>query len=318
MVLNEADFVRARARIESKDHSLRDKTMSLAQAVELVNDGDIVAFGGTMYSRTPMAVIHEIIRKQKRNLTITRNMCSFEGELLMTAGVAKKFITAWFSVGVPWGVSKIMRKFVEEGKVAFEEYSHLGMALRYQAAAMGIPFLPMMSMLGSDYLKHLPLREMRCPYTDRKVLLVPALFPDTAVVHVQRADRFGNLQIDGMRFCDREIALAATKVIATTEQIVDDERIRATSDRTHVPFFAVDAVVEMPFGAYPHECQGLYEPDFDHIDKYVKTIQESGLDGVTRYLNEYVFGTTSFEEFLGLIPFRSYAKASRNMRVLYG
>ncbi len=318
MVLREADFVKARLRIESKDHSLKEKILSLSEATDLVKDGDVVALGGTMYSRAPMAMIHEIIRKRKRNLTITRNMCSFEGDLLMTSGVAKKFITAWFSIGVPWGVSKIMRKFVEEGKVEMEEWSHLGMASRYQAAAMGVPFLPTMSMLGSDYLKHLPGKEIKCPFTGQKVLLVPALFPDATIIHVQRADKYGNLQVDGMPFCDREIALGGTKVIATTEQIVDSERIRSDNDRTLVPFFAVDAVVEVPYGAYPSECQGLYEPDFDHLDMYAKMIEEAGVDGAMQYLDKYIYRTGSFDGFLDLIPLKSYAKISRSMRILYG
>lgn len=318
MVLKEADFVQARARIESKDHSLRDKTMTLGDAADLVKDGDIVALGGTMYSRPPTAMIHEIIRKRKRNLTITRNMCSFEGDLLMASGVARKFITAWISIGVPWGISRVMRKFVEEGKVEIEEWSHLGMALRYQAAAMGVPFLPTMSMLGSDYPKHLAARDIRCPFTDQRVLLVPALFPDTTVVHVQRADKYGNLQVDGMPFCDREMALAGTKVIATTEEIVDSERIRSDNERTFVPFFAVDAVVEVPYGAYPSECQGLYEPDFDHIDMYAKMIEEKGVEGAIQYLDEYIYRPGSFEGFLSLTSLKSYAKVSRNMRLLYG
>jgi len=292
--------------------------MTLSEAADLVKDDETVALGGTMYSRAPMSMIHEIIRKCKRNLTITRNMCSFEGDLLMASGVAKKFVTAWFSIGVPWGVSKIMRKFVEEGKVEMEEWSHLGMASRYQAAAMGVPFLPIMSMLGSDYPKHVAAKEMECPFTSRKVLLVPALFPDTTIIHVQRADKYGNLQVDGMPFCDREMAMAGTKVIATTEQIVDSEIIRSNSDRTFVPFFAVDAVVEVPYGAYPSECQGLYEPDFDHLDMYAKMVEEDGIDGAMRYLDTYVYRPKSFEDFLNLIPFKSFAKVSKNMRVLYG
>ncbi len=270
-----------------------------------------------MYSRTPIAAVHEIIRKRKHDLTITRNLCSFESELLIVSGAARKFITAWFSVGVPWGVSRILRNFVERGEIQMEEWSHLGLALRYQAAAMGVPFLPTLSMLGSDYTKHLPVKEISCPFTDRRVLLVPALFPDITILHVQRADRYGNVQIDGMPFLDREMAMASSKVIVTTEKIVDINQIRAENDKTFLPFFVVDAVVEVPYGAYPGECQGLYEPDFDHIDEYVRLSEKGGV-GVKDYLDKYISQESSFDEFLASVPPARITKIERSMKRLCG
>ena len=141
------------------------------------------------------------------------------------------------------------------------------MGLRFRAGAMGVPFLPMRSMMGSDVIAQLPdARAIDCPFTGEKLVLVPALNPDFALIHVQRCDAYGNAQIDGLPFMDLDLAMAANRVILTTERIVSNDQIRRAPDQTKIPFMAVDAVVEVPFGSAPHECYGLYEPLFGHLD----------------------------------------------------
>ena len=110
---------------------------------------------------------------------------------------------------------------------------------------------------------------MLCPYTREHLLLVPALNPNVALIHVQRCDEFGNAQIDGLPFMDIDLAMAADRVILTTERIVSNEQIRRAPDHTKIPFFAVDGVVELPFGCAPHECSGVYEPMMRHMEYYV-------------------------------------------------
>ncbi len=291
-------FIEARRRLEAKDRSLRDKRMPVREAAGLVSDGDHVAIGGCLYSRTPLVTLREVLRQRRAQLTLSRNLMCYEGELFMVAGVAHTLITSWIGIGLPWGLSRITREFVESGRVRFEEWSHLGIGLRYRAAAMGIPFLPTLSMLGSDLLPAAGAKTMTCPFTGALLCLVPALFPDVALIHVHRADRFGNAQIDGYPHMDADLAAAAATVILSAEEIVDTGEIRRSADRTAIPFFAVDAVIEAPFGAYPHECYGLYDADLEHIGTYARLSASGGPDAVRAYLDDYVYGPETFEAYL--------------------
>ena len=188
--------------------------------------------------------------------------------------MSKHVITSWFTQGIVWGVSKVMRHHTENKLAKFEEWSHMSIGLRYRAGAMGIPFMPSRTMLGSDVGKRVgdEIKVMDCPFTGEKIVLLPALNPDVALIHVQRCDAYGNAQLDGLQFMDIDMAMAANKVILTTERIVSNDQIRRTPDRTRIPFFTVDAVVEAPFGCAPHECYGLYEPFFEHLSNISMSI----------------------------------------------
>ena len=154
-------------------------------------------------------------------------------------------ITSWFTQGIVWGVSKVMRHYTENKLARFEEWSHMSIGLRYRAGAMGVPFMPSRSMIGSDVGKRVgdELKTMVCPFTGETVVLLPALNPDVVLIHVQRCDAYGNAQLDGLQFMDIDMAMAANRVILTTERIVSNDQIRRTPDQTRIPFFAVEAVV---------------------------------------------------------------------------
>ena len=304
--------------IDKKDRGLRDKVMSLEEAIGLIENGDHVAAGGCHYSKTPMAAIWEMIRQKKKDLVYSRSITSTEGDLLLVAGVTRHVVTSWFSPGVTWGVSKVMRHYTQQGLATFEEWSHMSLGLRYRAGAMGIPFMPTRDMLGSDLFPRAPdIKEMACPYTGEKLALVPALNPDVAILHTQRCDPYGNVQSDGLPFMDEDIALAADKVIMTTERIVSNDQIRRAPDRTTIPFFCVDAVVEVPYGCLPHECYGQYEPDFNHMDQYVKIMMGKGPEGVKEYLDQYVYGPESWNAYLEMLGFKHILQATINGREGY-
>jgi glutaconate CoA-transferase subunit A len=169
------------------------------------------------------------------------------------------------------------------------------------AGSMGMPFLPTASLLGSDLLERTPAQHIRCPFTDQLLVAVPALVPDVALIHVQTADATGNAQIEGPAYMDVECARAANTVIITAEEIVPSEAIVRTADRTVIPGFVVDAVVEVPFGSYPHECHGRYEADFEHFDTYSEMVTRDGVAGVQAYLEETVHGPGSFSAFLDTV-----------------
>jgi glutaconate CoA-transferase subunit A len=163
--------------------------------------------------------------------------------------LAEDVFTRWFAQGILWVLSKVMRHHVEKGGKRFQEWSHMAMGMRFSAGGMGVPFLPIRSMLGSDVLKQRPeAREFDCPFTGEKLLLVPALNPDVALIHVQRCDPFGNAQIDGLQFMDIDLAMAADRVILTTERIISNDQIRRAPDQTKIPFFCFYAVVKGRFG----------------------------------------------------------------------
>jgi glutaconate CoA-transferase, subunit A len=282
-----------------------------------VRDGDHVAVGGCLFSRTPMALVRELLRARRRGLTLSRNLMCTEGEFLMVAGAVDRVMTAWMSIGLPWGVSKVMRHYVEAGAVTMEEWSHLALGLRYRAAAMGVPFLPALTMLGSDLATVAELRTVADPYTGEALAAVPALFPDVALLHVHRADRFGNCQIDGYPHMDADIARAATTVLVTAEEIVPDEETRRRPDRTVIPGFVVDALVHVPFGAYPHECYGLYEADVDHFGEYTAAIDAQGVPAaVAAYLERFMHGPATWLDYLDRFGGERLARQQRLAREL--
>src|SRR5262249_17402513 len=155
---------------------------------KLVNDGDHVSIGGCTISRTPLAMIWALIRARKKDLVISRSITSNEGDLLLASGASRHIITSWFTQGIVWGVSKVMRHHTENKLARFEEWSHMAIGLRYRAGAMGVPFMPARVMIGSGVGEQVKdsIRTMTCPFTGEEVVLLPALNPDVALIHVQR------------------------------------------------------------------------------------------------------------------------------------
>jgi len=311
-------YTHLRQELAKRDRGLREKVVSLGDAASFVRDGDSVGIGGSTMSRTPMALIWALIRAQRKNLSCSRCIISSDGDLLFGSGISDHIISSWFSQSILWGVSKVMRHYTETGKATFEEWSHMAVGMRFRAGAMGVPFMPIRSMLGSDVLKQRPeAKEIECPFTGEKILLVPALNPDVALIHVQRCDAYGNAQIDGLQFMDIDLAMAANKVILTTERIVLNDQIRRAPDQTKIPFFAVDAVVEVPFGCAPHECYGAYEPMMKHMENYVALVNKDPVGGMKEYLDNYVYGPKSWTEFLDLIGLEEILDAIGKGRSIY-
>lgn len=311
-------YEKLRADLSQRDRSLREKVVSLEEAASFISDGDSVGIGGSTMSRTPMGLIWAIIRAGRKNLSCSRCIMSSDGDLLFGSSACDRVITSWFSQSILWGISKVMRHHVETGRARFDEWSHMAIGMRFRAGAMGVPFLPIRSMLGSDVLRERPeAKQMECPFTGEKVLLVPALNPDVALIHVQRCDAYGNAQIDGLQFMDIDLALAANRVILTTERVVSNDQIRRAPDRTKIPFFAVDAVVELPFGCAPHECYGVYEPMFRHMEYYVNLVNADPVKGMQEYLDRFVYGPKSWTDFLDLIGIDTVLKAARDGKAIY-
>jgi glutaconate CoA-transferase subunit A len=210
----------------------------------------------------PFAAGHEIIRQDRRDLTLARLTPDLVYDQMVAAGCARKVIFSW--LGNP-GVGSLhaIRRAIEEGSLAVEEYSHFGMVGRYVAGAARLPFYPLRSYAGSDLPAANPLIQwVASPYAPGdEVAVVPALKPDVTIINAQRADAEGNVQVWGLVGVQREAALAAERVIAVVEELVDAEVIRADPDRTLLPGVAVTAVCVEPYGAHPSFAQGYYDRD---------------------------------------------------------
>jgi len=300
------------AEANKKNKGMREKRTSLAEAVQLIQNGDHVAVGGIQYNRVPIALLRELVRSGKKDLTVSRVLMSFEADFLLVSGVMKTAMTSWLSGAVTYGLSPIVRRYMESGRARFEEWSNLAMGLRYMAGAMGIPCIPAKVLLGSDIARLLDLKTFSCPYTGEKLALIPALNPDVTVIHAQRADSFGNVQIDGITAVDIDMAKAAKKVIVTVERIVTNEEIRRTAELTKIPFFCVDAVVEVPYGAFPYDCYGCYEPVHEHFRDYYQGFQtvKDPEENTKNYIEKYFLGPKSFADYLELFGVKAIVKYS--------
>ena len=271
------------------------KLIPLSEAIsKYVQDGDTVYAAGFTHL-IPFAAGHEIIRQRKRDLVLARATPDLIYDQMVAAGCARKVI--WSYMGNPGvGSLRIVRTAVERGEVEWEEYSHFGMITRLQAGASGLPFLPMNQVGVQDLERANPLiKRIPDPYGGKDVIVVPALNPDVAIVHVQRADANGNAHLWGIIGEQKEAAFAANKVILTTEEIVDESVIRSDPNRTMIPGLIVHAVCHVPYSCHPSYAQGYYDRDNEF---YLKWDQISASEeAVKAWLEEWVYGVRDREEY---------------------
>ncbi len=271
------------------------KLVSLSQAVQqYVHDGDVIYAAGFTHM-IPFAAGHEIIRQKRRNLVLARATPDLIYDQMVAAGCASKVIFSYMgNPGV--GSLRIVRAELEAGRLEWEEYSHFGMISRLQAGATGLPFMPMNPTAAGDLEHANPnYRTVTDPYTGQAVVVVPALKPDVAIVHVQRADADGNAQIWGIIGEQKEAAFAAERVILTAEEIVDETVIRSDPNRTLIPGFIVDAVCHVPYCSHPSYTQGYYDRDNDFYMEWDKI--SSSPEATQAYLDEWVYGVKDRDEY---------------------
>ena len=264
---------------------------------ELVHDGDSVAIEGFTHL-IGFAAGHEIIRQGRRDLTLCRLTPDLIYDQMIAAGVARKLVFSWLGnpgVGSLHAIRRAME--AQPAQLEGEEYSHFGMVCRYTAGAMNLPFFPLRSYEDTDLPKANPLiRPIRSPYSDEELYAVPALKPDVAIVHAQRADAAGDTQVWGLLGCQKEAAFAADRVIVVVEELVDESVIRADPNRTILPGLVVDAVVVEPFGAHPSYAQGYYDRDNAFYLEW-ETISRDAAS-LAGWLDEWVRGVTGRAEYV--------------------
>jgi glutaconate CoA-transferase, subunit A len=293
----------ARAAFARKPRGLVDKVMTAAEAVRrFVHDGDYFAAGGFGVNRIPNAVLHEILRQGRQNLAFAGHTATHDFQVLCAGNLTGRGQTLArvdiaYVVGLEArGLSPHARRVMESGTVESVEWSNYTLALRFTAAAMGVPFVPARSLLGTETLAHSPAKVIECPFTGEKLAAIPALYPDVAAIHVHEADRFGNCRFIGTSVADMELARAAKRVIITCERIVPHEEMRRDPHRTQIPFLCVDAVCEVPFGSFPGNMPGEYFSDEDHLKLWLDVEKDPA--AFKQFLDDHILGVEDFAEYL--------------------
>ena len=265
------------------------KVTDLSTAVaDLVQDGMTVALEGFGHL-IPYAAGHEIIRQGRRDLTLCRMTPDLLYDQMIAAGCARRLVASFFASGSAGSLYEVRRRVerADPEPLEVEEYSHYGMVCRYQAGAAGMPFHPLRSYAGGDLPTVNPLiRTVPDPYGGPDVHVVPALNPDVTIIHAQRADHLGNVQMWGITGSQQEAAYAAERVIVTVEEIVSTDVVRADPNRTLVPAHAVDAVVHCPGGAHPSFAQGYYDRDNRFYRDWTAISRDP--EALQRWLQEWV------------------------------
>jgi glutaconate CoA-transferase subunit A len=298
-------------------NTAEDKVMELSTAIHrFVHDHNHISIGGFTINRNPMAAVYEIIRQRIKNLHLYAHSNGQGVDELIGAGCVSKLEIAYAGSGRFAPTCIRFRKAIESGAVVVEDYSNYQMTLRFLAGAMGVPFLPTRSGLGTSIVDKwgfppamrtadpkIPNRKMVVMDNPldgwgetSRLVLVPAIYPDVTILHVQKADRQGTARIEGLPFADVEQAKAAGKVILTCEELVDPDYLRETPEYNQIPFFCADAVVKVPLGAFPTACYRYYDYDPVYLNRY--RMAASDEERYRDYLNKFVYGVADHRTLL--------------------
>ena len=243
----------------------RARWTTLAEAAASVDDGAVVAPGGFMLGRAPMALIFELVRQERRNLHVISLPNPLPAEILVAAGAAShiEFLFAGITLGGRVKPMPAIKRAIENGTIRWQEHDGYRIVQRLRAAAMGVPFLPVPDYGGNDLARADPLPTVEDPFTGEPVPVERAMYPDVALIHAQAADDHGNLFIEDPT-TDLLIAGAARRIVATAER-----RVPRVPNAT-IPGFMVDLLVAEPHGAYPTGCIGCYPADEAHLAAYLR------------------------------------------------
>lgn len=299
----------AREALVNKDKSMRDKRMTLKEAVSrFIKDGDNVGIGGFVNVRQPVAICHEMVRHGFKDLTLSFQSAGMAPEILAGAMIVNpdkfsiKRVELAYWGHEAFGLSPAWRYLAERGMIEFEDWSNYNMSARFKAGAMGLPFIPTRGPLGGDIKNTSRTKIMDCPFTGRPIALLPASNPNVAIIHVQAADMYGNCIIRGTDATCAEIAMASAHTIVTCEQLVSHEVLTSNPKDIMIPFAAVDAVIEVPFGGYPGACRRHYYFNGDHIRQFLGCIapmcKGGAPDALKAYYDEYIYGVENFEDYI--------------------
>jgi glutaconate CoA-transferase, subunit A len=265
----------------------RDKVVGLREAVAAVSDGAMIAIGGGLSARLPMAMVRELIRQGRGRLHVVGSAHGIDVDMLIAAGAIRRCEESYVGFEQDLGLAPAYRRAAASGEIEVAESCCVTMLSQLRAAEMGLPFLPVRGVKGSDIGRlHPEYSQVTCPFTGEVLVAVPALAPDVALLHAPIGDRYGNLHLEQPYVLDERFAGASRVVIATVDRVVGTEEVVAAG--VTVPAHLVSAVAPVPFGAHPSSCYPNYAYDRDHLSTYVAAAQTGG-DDVAKYLQQFVF-----------------------------
>jgi acyl CoA:acetate/3-ketoacid CoA transferase alpha subunit len=278
--------------LEHRKRGLVEKVMTEQEAVsKFVSDGDYLCYDCTMLMRGPSSLVREVIRQQKKDLGVGGRFTYVIVNLLVAAGCVNRIDIGYIGVG------QALKRAFDEG-IKVSEWSNSAITMRLLAGSLGIPFIPIRFLGGTDAFHHSAAKLAKDPWGNKEVVLVPALNPDVGLIHVHQCDVYGNARIFGPSVSPLEIATASKKVIISTEEIIDTEYIRRDPGRTSIPYYLVDAVVEAPFGAHPGEVAGVYASDSEAIFEIFRAGGDVSGAKMKEYLEKAVYSLKNHQEYL--------------------
>ncbi len=253
-------------------HPPADKRASLADAAALVTDGALVALGGGLSARLPMALVRELVRQRRTALHLVGSAHSIDVDMLVGAGAVRRCEESYVGFEQDLGLAPAYRRAAEDGTIEVAESCCATILAQLRAAEMGVPFLPVRGVRGSDIVRlHPEYAEITCPFTGETLVAVPPLRPDVALLHAPSGDRYGNLHLEQPYVLDERFASASRMVVATVDELVSTEQVTATG--VTIPGHLVAAVAHVPFGAHPSSCYPRYAYDRRHLREYVAAAQ---------------------------------------------
>jgi len=296
-LFTDPDPDKAREFFKKKSRKMESKVMGLKEAIaKFVHDGDYLAVGGFGANRTPIAACHEIVRQGRKNMAFAGKTATHDFQILAAGEVFNRLDVAYIVGLEARGLSPCSRKYMESGKVEVTEWTNYGLAARFKAAAMGVPYVPARNILGTDTFKYSGAKIVECPFTGKRLTLLPALYPDVGIIHVHEADVYGNARIRGILIMDGDLSKAAKRLILTTERLISNDEIRRDPTSTSIPFYLVDAVCEVRYGAYPGTMPYEYFSDEEHLQEWLSVQKDPEL--FRRFLARNIYECPDHYEYI--------------------
>lgn len=276
------------------------KLLPLSEAIDrFVPDGSSIAMGLAQETLIPFAAGHELIRQNKQRLTLIGPISDILFDQIIGAGCVRKIRAAWVG-NVITGSCYNFRRAVESGNLEMEDHSNLTLAMALRAGAMGVPFMPARTALGSDLFKtNTNLKTMLCPFSGDKLTAVAALRPDIAIVHLQRADIYGNAHAWGNLGLSRDACLASRHIIITAEEIVEPDVISRDPNRVITPGYRVNAVAHAPWGGHPSPVPGFYNRDHQGFIDY--RTESKSLETFDQWQKRWVESVQNWQDYTKML-----------------
>ncbi len=315
--INFKPFFAQKYRETTQNRRLEDKRMDVCQAIEnFVKDGDYLASGGFGTNRIATALLHEVVRQGRKNLGFAGHTTTHDCQILVAGECFDRCDVAYVVGLEARGLSPAARLYFQSDKVTTTEWSNAALAWRFKAAAMGVSFLPASVMLGTDTFKYSAAKTVSCPFSGERYAAIPALAPDVALIHVHKADIYGNCQIEGLTVADADLAKASMKVVISAERIVSSDEIRQAPWKTTIPYWCVDAVCPVPYGAYPSNLSGEYFSDEEHLMRWMEA--ENNVESYTEFIDKYIRNTHDFFEYWELCGGLARMNSLRSEELMVG